>query len=430
MTRRLSRVKRLLFFAFFLLLSFGTLAREITMWTWYGGVLGNIFSEIIREDFTTKTGIEVQIRTVPEDDSHFNNFLLAYIGGAPPDIVEIYSHHAGELGMRQALTDLSTISDCETVFRRITPKLLESVKFGRGVFAIPSEVNWGQMYYRQDILQNLGVEAPKTWLELGQVNTKLRASGKNSYYEFQGDNQAAYLYYPLVWQRGIDIYNYEGDASNLGAKEAETAFIELTELYTKYGLVLETPILTTFPSGEIPICILQNWHYSVIERTAPHIAGKWAIAEIPGSINKEGIFDHTNTGKLLTWGIPESSKNKKEAWELIKFLSSKDFLIKFMNKVYQSPEKWRLVFSSHEVLSSVPFPEDIKPILDACLNNCKLKKVVPGGYITDRYVAFAFNKVVLGNEDPKKALKDAAAESTREIQKKIKEFARFLNKLK
>ena len=430
MKKRLPIVKRLLCSTVILLLSLVTFASEITMWTWYGGVLGNIFTEIIREDFTAKTGIKVQIRTVPEDDSHFNNFLLAYIGGNPPDIVEIYSHHAGELGMRQALTDLSTLSGCETIFKRIPPKLLESVKFSQGVFAIPSEVNWGQMYYRQDILQNIGVEVPKTWLELGQVNSKLRASGKNSYYEFQGDNQAAYLFYPLVWQRGIDIYNQEGNASNLGTKEAEAAFIELTDLYTKHGLVLETPILTTFPSGEIPICILQNWHYSVIERSAPQIAGKWAVAEIPGSLSKNGKLDHTNTGKLLTWGIPESSKKKKEAWELIKFLSSRDFLVKFMDKVYQSPEKWRLVFSSYEVIASAPFPEEVKPILDACLVNCKLKKVVPGGYITDRYIAFAFNKVVIGKEDPKKVLKDAASESTHEIQKKIREFARFLEKLK
>lgn len=405
-------------------------AKEITLWTFYGGVLGQVFTEIVKEDFVAKTGINVIIRTVPEDDSHFNNFLLSYIGGNAPDVVELYSHHAGELGMRQTLTDLNSIKGSDAVFAKMAPALLESVKYGQGIFAVPSEVNWGQMYYRSDILSDLGIECPKTWGELGQVNIKLRANGKSSYYEFQGDNEDAYLYYPLVWQRGSDIYNEEKNASNLASSEAVAAFIEFTSLYTKYGLTQETPIFTTFASGEIPICILQNWYFSVIERTAPQINGKWSISQCPGTLRPDGTLDHTNTGKLLVWGIPESSKNKKEAWEFLTYLSSKEFLTKFMTRVYSSSEKWRLVFSSHEVLAQSPFPDEIKPILDACLKNCRLKAVVPGGYIADRYVSFAYNKVVIGGEDPEKSIKQAANESTTEIRKKTKEFSRFLDKIK
>ncbi len=421
-------VKRLIFAGLILLLSVTTIAKEVQMWTWYGGVLGEIFRQIIKEDFTAKTGIDVVVRTVPEDDSHFQSFLLAYIGGNAPDIVEIYSHHAGELGLREALVDLRTLPDSEKVLGQIAPALLESVKFRGSVFAIPSEVNWEQMYYRKDILTAMGSEPPKTWDELGVINVKLRANGKNSYYEFQGDNQAANLFYPLVWQRGIDIYNQEGTESNLDDKEAIVAFIKFTSLYTKYGLLQETPIYTTFANGEVPIAILQNWHYSVIEGTAPQIIDKWSITEIPGTLQNNKI-DHTGTGKLLVWGIPDSSKKKNEAWELLKFLSSNEFITKFMNRAFNSQEKWRLTFSNQEALVNAPFPARIQPVLDACLKHCKLKQVVPGGYSADRYIAFAYNKVVINGEDPEKAIRKAAAECTVEIQKKIKEFSRFIKKL-
>lgn len=422
------RVKRLMLLVLIVLLNVTTLAKEVQMWTWYGGVLGEIFRQIIKEDFTAKTDIDVVIRTVPEDDSHFQSFLLAYIGGNAPDIVEIYSHHAGELGLREALVDLKTLPESEKVLGQIAPALLESVKFRGSVFALPSEVNWEQMYYRKDILDAMGIEPPETWDELGLINVKLRASGKNSYYEFQGDNQAANLFYPFVWQRGIDIYKQDGTASNLDDKEAIIAFINFVSLYTKYGLLQETPIYTTFANGEVPIAILQNWHYSVIESTAPQIIDKWSIAEMPGTF-KNNKIDHTGTGKLLAWGIPNSSKKKNEAWELLKFLSSNEFLTKFMSRAFASSEKWRLTFSNQEALVEAPFPEKIQPVLNACLRNCKLKQVVPGGYSADRYVAFAYNKVVVNGEDPEKAIKIAAAESTMEIQKKIKEFSRFIKKL-
>jgi ABC-type glycerol-3-phosphate transport system substrate-binding protein len=412
----------------FFLVSF-LAAAEVTIWTWYGGVMGQILSNIIKSDFTAKTGIEVKIVTVPEDDSHFQSYLLSYIGGNAPDIIEIYSHHAGELGMRQALTDLTTFPDSDEVFGKIPAKLLDSVSFKNAIFAVPSEVNWAQMYYRKDVLADIGVEPPNTWDELGRLSIKLLAYGRNTYYEFQGDNQAAFLYYPFVWQKGIDIYNEDGTASNLDAPEAVEAFLQFTDLYTTYGLVVETPIVTTFASAETPVAILQNWYYSVFERTAPQVSGLWGIAEMPGTPDKDGKLNRTNTGKLLTWGISESSTRKKEAWELLKFLASEEFLVKFSEQVYNSVEKWRLVFSNANILPQSPFPEEVKGILDSCLNDCRLKRVVPGGYVADRYVEFVFNKVVVGKEDPKKAILQAANESTIEIQKKIKEFSRFLDKL-
>lgn len=45
------------------------------------------------------------------------------------------------------------------------------------------------------------------------------------------------------------------------------------------------------------------------------------------------------------------------------------------------------------------------------------------------YLDFAFHRVVLQKEDPETVLKQTAKESTLEIQKKLKEFARFINKL-
>jgi hypothetical protein len=59
-----------------------------------------------------------------------------------------------------------------------------------------------------------------------------------------------------------------------------------------------------------------------------------------------------------------------------------------------------------------------------------MQTAVVGGTVADRYIAFAFNKVVLQNADPEEAIKQAAKESTMEIQKKIKEFLAILRTYK
>ncbi len=58
-----------------------------------------------------------------------------------------------------------------------------------------------------------------------------------------------------------------------------------------------------------------------------------------------------------------------------------------------------------------------------------MQTAVVGGTVADRYIAFAFNKVVLQNADPEEAIKQAAKESTMEIQKKLKEFSRYIKNL-
>ena len=59
---------------------------------------------LIKNDFTKKTGIEVDVQLVSVEDI-INKLLLAYLGGEAPDIVELYSNQAVELGIRGALTN-------------------------------------------------------------------------------------------------------------------------------------------------------------------------------------------------------------------------------------------------------------------------------------------------------------------------------------
>lgn len=410
-------------------LSVGVFAERITVWTWYDGTLGAAFKQLVEQDFEAKTGIEVDLQTVPIADMT-TKLLLAVVGGDAPDVVELYSNQVVELGVRGALHNIANMPQLESTFDIMLPGLMRQLSYKSAIFALPGEVNWTWTYYRTDILQEIGAEVPQTWDEMKALSTKLKAREMDVYYDWQGDaiSRATGRLLPFVFQRGTDIYTEDGTASNLTDPRVVEGFKELISLFKDYKWPLEDPGYTTFIDGATPIQIYQNWYYSVWERS-PQINGKWDIAEIPGTIQKDGTIDRTNTGKMLTWSITSSSKNKDAAAKFLAWAVSPEFTSKFSQMVYDSPEKWRLFFATKDGLDRSGFPAEQMPMAQAALDKVKMQRAVVGGLVADRYIDFAFNTVILQNANPEEALRQAAKDSTDEIQRKLKEFSRLIASL-
>lgn len=413
-----------------LVFSVGVLAEKITVWTWYDGLLGQVFKQLVKDDFEAKTGIQVDLQTVPIADMT-SKLLLSVIGGDAPDVVELYSNQIVELGVRGALLNLNGLPNLNKTLDQMHPGLMRQLTYKNATFALPGEANWTWTYYRSDILKDIGTEVPKTWDELKTLSTKLKARKMDIYYDYQGDpaTRSTGRFLPFVFQRGTDIYTADGTASNLDNPAVIDAFKEFVSLFKDYKFPIEDPGYQTFTDGGTPIQIYQNWYYSVYERAAPQIAGKWDIAEMPGTKRKDGTIDRTNTGKMLTWAVTANTKKKDAAWKFMQWAVSPEFTAKFSKLTYDSPEKWRLFFSTKDAIEKSGFPAEQMDVARKALATCQMQRAVVGGYVADRYVDFAFNSVVLQNANPEDAIKKAASDSTKEIQKKLKEFSKLIAKL-
>lgn len=98
-------------------------AKEIVLWHWYDGALGQIFRDMIKSDFTAKTGINVNVLSVPIQDIN-NKLIMAHIGGEAPDLVELYTNQVVELGVRGALYNLNERKDIDIALKEIYPQFL------------------------------------------------------------------------------------------------------------------------------------------------------------------------------------------------------------------------------------------------------------------------------------------------------------------
>lgn len=90
--------------------------------------------------------------------------------------------------------------------------------------------NFLVMFYRKDILAELGLEPPKTWEEMYAVAETLQRNNMNIGIPMD-------LFYTLLFQMGGNLYNDELTATTLDTPLAYNAFKMWCDFYTQYGIL-------------------------------------------------------------------------------------------------------------------------------------------------------------------------------------------------
>ncbi len=413
----------------------GTLAAavEITAWITYGGIMGNVLVDLIENDFTKSTGIEVRYEPYMIDSNYFMKVLLAAATGDGPDVLTLGSAQVVDLAMRNAIVDLNTFPDFNKAVADIYPGALRTLKFKEHYFGVPFELGWTIAYYRQDMFDAYGLKPPTTWEELRKIIPKIQAQKKTAWISTIGNSADGQTraFFPFIYQRNSDIFTEDGLKSNLDSPMALEAFKEFTGFYTDHKLPLEMPEIEAFSNGDMPYMVSLNWLYTMFLRGKPELQGKWGVTVCPGTKQPNGTINHTVPISSFAFAIPngKNAEKTKAAWEFIKWIASDRVQKEYQRRIYESPDKWILVFGTKGTANSDVFMERDRKVMDAALKQSLGPRAVVGGYQTYRYFSFAFSKVVMQKEDPKKVLLEAAKDSNTELERKRKEFARFVDKL-
>ena len=89
--------------------------------------------------------------------------MLANESGDAPDVATGVNYSIPfELGIRGALKDLTEFSDFAEVAERYNAGLIMPYVIGESIYALPETMNFQVMFYRNDILDKLGLEIPQT----------------------------------------------------------------------------------------------------------------------------------------------------------------------------------------------------------------------------------------------------------------------------
>jgi ABC-type glycerol-3-phosphate transport system substrate-binding protein len=406
---------------------------SLSMWvTGYSNEEKRILQEVITDGFTKETGIEVKLETISWND-YEKKYILAAVTGDGPDVAHMGAIVAPQLGVRGALVDLTTFPNYQEIEARTFPGLLKGWRYKSVSFGVPFGTYLYPMFVRTDILAQNGLKTPDNWDEFRAIVPKLQAKGMNASLAWGLTGNIYCDASMFMWQKGADWYNDELTASAWDSPEGIEGFREYMELYTKYKLEQDTTIslrVTNFRNGNVPI-IFGNIYsdYGIFNLSAPEIKGKWAVSVAPGTM-RDGAMQRQVYAGPSTLSIMVSSKKKNEAWQLIQFLAKPETQGLYAKRIMNEITGITFVPTDIAAFRSLPIPEKDRLIIEEQARHAKTPPFsLAPREVSYRLLDFAAHEVIQQGKDPVLAIKDAAKQMTTELQKKNKEFKRFLDKI-
>lgn len=309
----------------------------IRLWVNWGQDQAAALNSLIEDSFTPKTGISVKVEIV---NASLINGILA--GNYPDMSLQMARTEPVNLGIRGALADLKQFDDYDQVLERFQDGAEVPYTYNGAAYALPDTQNFMLMFYRKDVLEELGLEVPKTWDEFLHCATIIQRNNMNVYVPFtqittstvvnQGIGNL-HLYPTLMWQNGLSIYNEERNATAIASKSALNVFKMWTDFYLKYGFYKEADFYNRLRVGVMPLGIAPYTTYMQFYSAAPEIRGRWSIATVPGTVAEDGSINRSVAGSGTGCAIIKKSNKQEQAWEFLKWWTSADTQKRYNNNL-------------------------------------------------------------------------------------------------
>ena len=401
----------------------------ITLWVGTGRDQANIIKSLIDSTFTPKSGISVNVQLVD-----MGTLLKATLAGEGPDVAIQVANTNGiagsvlatgndtpvNYGIRSAVLDLSQFEDFDEVVTRFSDSSMTQLQFNGATYGLPETETYMMMFYRKDILAELGMEIPQTW---DDVKVAMTVLAKNQM-EF-GMLPAEQLFLTLLYQNGGTYYNADGSRSALDSDIAINTFKQYCEYYTDYKLDKETSVAERFRTGECPIIISDYTFYNTLQVSAPDIDGLWGIAMVPGTVKEDGSVDHSTASTGLCSLVMSATEQPDACWEFLKWWSSAETQTSYGYEMESlQGEAGRVPTANVEAFQNLAWKAADMEALMAQYAWVQGIPQVPGGYYTWRNVSNAFYTVTTDTDtaSPREQLMDKVVLINNELEYKWEEF--------
>ncbi len=398
----------------------------LEIWITTGRDQSTVLKTMVDDTFTSSTGIKVNVKLVQADA-----ILTAVVAGNGPDIVlSVSGWFAVNYAMRNAVEDLRQFDDFEEVVSAFCPSILTPLTYDNGksvgVYGLPETQNFNLLFYRTDIMEELGLDIPETWEDLiAELPT------------IQGNSLTVAVPYPdiavadvsvlnsLIYQNGGSVYDEEAKRTLIDSEAGVNAFKLYTSLYNDYGLPTVFDFVSRFRSGEMPMGIASYATYNTLMVSAPEIRGLWDFTLIPGTRREDGTLDRTvqTDGLCCLMIATDNEKTRRNAWEFMKWWVSTDAQVRFgreMESVLGSSARYQT--ANREALRQLAWSNRQLNILESQMSQTRGFPEIAGGYSTTRHITNAIRRVINTKEDPRETLLNYARTINDEIRIKRREF--------
>lgn len=415
----------------------------VKVWVLTGRDQGTILKSMVDESFTPQTGIKVNVEIVAADA--LMNAVLA--GRGPNVVLSVGADQPVNYALRHAAEDITQFDGWEEVLSHYSASSYNQFRLEDGIYAVPETQTFNVMFYRKDVLEELGLEIPQTWQELIEmlptiqgnnlsvgIPTAAGSSGAAAATTAVASNAPDLsMYFSLLFQKGGDLYNAAGTKTTVDTEAGVKAFDEYVRYFNDYGLPNIYDFVSRFRSGEMPIGVQAYSVYNTLMVSAPEIRGLWDFTLIPGTErvdeNGETYIDRSDfiTGSATMMIAEENESLRQKAWEFMKWWADADTQVQFGREIEALlGSSARYNTANRDAFSQLSWSVQDIETLNAQWDQTVGIREVPGGYFTGRHIANAIRKVMNEKVDSRETIIDYSIRINDEIVKKRKEFGMSL----
>lgn len=355
------------------------------------------WKELIVKDFEKENpGIHLDIIEAPNaTDLTENLYTAAFIlGDSPYDLVYMDVIWTGKFAAAGWLLDLSDRMS-EDELKAFMDKDVEAGRYKGKLYRIPLRSDAGMLYYRTDLLEQIGAKPPETFEDLVKTSQQLQEKKATRWgYVWQG---AQYEGLPAMFVEILEGFggfwvNSETNEVGLDQPEAIKAVEFLRSAIDKN---ISPPGVTSyreedtrrlFVSGES--AFLRNWPYvwATANEEGSEIKGKVGIkpmVHIPGA--KSGAC-------LGGWGmgIAKTSKHPQEALKAIQYFTSKEAQRRFTLETASISSR-RDLFSDSEIIAKYPHYPKFQKLVESAVLRPPIAQYAQASDILQRYLNAALS---------------------------------------
>ncbi|MGW1545200.1 ABC transporter substrate-binding protein [Streptomyces sp. NPDC002309] len=287
--------------------------------------------------------------------------------------------------------------------------VVETAKYRGGLYAVPAASDGGMLYYRTDLLEKAGVgEPPTTWAQMKSACAKVKKlpeAKKMSCYagQFQKYEGLTVNFSEAVNSAGGVVTDANGKP-DVDTPEAKKGLDFLVDS-VKDGTIPKEAVTyqeedgrQAFQSGKL--IFLRNWPYVYSLAQKSEVAGKYAVAPLPGL---DGPGSSSLGGHNLA--LSAFAKNKATAVDFMKFFTNEQNAGVFLKEASLAPP-YASLYDDPALTKQYPY----LPILKASIERAAPRpRVVQYGDVTSSIQQAAY-AALTGSKSSAQALKDLQAD--------------------
>jgi ABC-type glycerol-3-phosphate transport system substrate-binding protein len=392
--------------------------------------------------------------------------MPAVVAGTGPDVaLTVNNADPVNYAFRNAAVDLKQFG---ASFNEVAKEFHESAfipyMYNDGIYGIPQTQIFGVMFYRTDILEEVGLTPPNTWDEVLAAFPVLQnrnlSIGIPSVERKIGQMVIPDLsnFFSQLYQRGGALYTEDGSRSLFDSEEAVAAFDAYTKFFTHYKAPLHYDFANRFRSGEMPLGFADYDTFNVLAVFAPEIRGLWQFDLLPGTLKLETPCRRGNccldeschvavtctaSGTIdvccckidrstACWGqasmILWNAKDRNKAWDFMQWWASSETQLTFGREL----EAIMGTAARYQTANQVAFRQlgwnaRDSAVLDAQWDWVVGTPEVPGGYYAGRHIVNAVRRVINESVDMRETLLDYTRQINDELSRKRREFGLSTN---